>query len=240
MFAPWFCNGVAARTGERWGSVGRGSECARSVEKVGEKMKHSIALALILLAATFAVGQKTSSGSSRAFSHGAQRHPQHQAWHEPRSIAPDNPRARITLLCSSQGSHALQVAHPRSTDHGGARVLSAEFMLEKNRVTNISFDLDTTHMGPKPLVFAFQKQFGAQAGNTELPVLCWQNPVSNLLVFAGGIPTIIDMSLAEGCARYANPVKHRVSEREAYRAAALTDRNPLTFSQSSWGKVLSR
>ena len=111
---------------------------------------------------------------------------------ELRCSVPARDRSRCRLLIHDQ----LIMA--------GAHVLSVEFMLEKNRVTNISFDLDTTHMGPKPLVFALQKQFGAQAGNTKLPVLCWQNPVSNLLVFAGGVPTVVDMSLSEGCARYAN------------------------------------
>ncbi len=168
-------------------------------------MKNSIALALTLLVATFAVAQKTSSGQTPEPFHMAlndilsirlgmshEALPQTTPERELRCSVPVRDRTRCRLLIHDQ----LIVA--------GARVLSAEFMLEKNRVTNISFDLDTTHMGPKPLVFAFQKQFGAQAGNTELPVLCWQNPVSNLLVFAGGTPTIIDMSLSEGCARYAN------------------------------------
>jgi hypothetical protein len=168
-------------------------------------MKHSIALALILLVATFAVGQKTSSGETPEPFHmvlndvlsirlGMSREalPKTTPEREIRCSVPVKDRARCRLLIHDQ----LIVS--------GARVLSAEFMLVKNRVTNISFDLDTTHMGPKPIVLAFRKKLGEQAGNTELPVVCWQNPVSNVLLFAGGIPTVVDMSLSEGCAKYAN------------------------------------
>ena len=168
-------------------------------------MKQSIALALILLVATFAVGQKTSSGETPEPFYialndildirlGISREelPKTTPEREIRCSVPVKDRARCRLFIHEQ----LIVS--------GARVLSAEFMLEKNRVTHISFDLDTTHMGPKPLALAFQKKFGEQAANTALPVLCWQNPVSNVLLFAGGIPTIVDMSLSEGCAKYAN------------------------------------
>jgi hypothetical protein len=66
----------------------------------------------------------------------------------------------------------------------------------------MTFDLDTRQMGISPLVVAFEKQFGDQSGT--LPLLCWQNPVSSVLLFAGDARNVIAMSLSIRCAKYDN------------------------------------
>jgi hypothetical protein len=81
----------------------------------------------------------------------------------------------------------------------GARVLSVGLMLDKNRVSTIIFELNTSRSGFEPLVFTLKKRFGEQFGKTRLPLLCWQNQVSSLIFFAGEDPPVVVMSLALAC-----------------------------------------
>lgn len=83
----------------------------------------------------------------------------------------------------------------------GARVLAAEVVLDKNKVTDITFYLNASRMGPKPLAFLIQKKFGKQFPETKLPVMCWQNQASSLVFFAGEASSIV-MSLSANCTKY--------------------------------------
>jgi hypothetical protein len=83
----------------------------------------------------------------------------------------------------------------------GARVLAAEVGLDKDKVTDITFYLNASHMGPKPLAFLIQKKFGEQFPEIKPPVTCWQHLASSLVFFAGEGASII-MSLNATCAKY--------------------------------------
>jgi hypothetical protein len=86
---------------------------------------------------------------------------------------------------------------------GGASVLFADFVLDSNnKVVNIAFSLNTSRVGFDPLVFSLKKKFGEPFGKAKLPLLCWQNQVSNLLLLAGDHPPVIAMSLIPKCERY--------------------------------------
>jgi len=90
----------------------------------------------------------------------------------------------------------------------GARVLAAEVVLDENKVTDITFYLNTSRMGPKPLAFLIQKKYGEQFPETKLPVMCWQNQISSLVFLAGEAPAII-MSLTANCAKYQERLKEK-------------------------------
>ena len=201
-------NGAADPVEDRRGSIVFGGGCVRFIAMLGsvggEVRSYIAVVGLLVFVATFAVGQKTPLTQTQ----------------EPFHLVLND----MLSLQLGMGRDALPKATPERelrctvpvTDHtvckltildqvtiAGARVLDAEFLLEKNRVTKIVFELDSSYMGLTPLLFSLQKQFGQQLGT--LPLLCWQNPVSSVLFFAGEEPNIISMSLSAGCLQYVSP-----------------------------------
>jgi hypothetical protein len=176
----------------------------------------------MLLVATFAVGQKMPpAGAPEAFhlvlndilgiTLGMNRH-----------ALPESTPAR-EIRCASSDTHDRTHCQLFINDElimAGARILSAEFVLDKNRVTDIIFDLNTSHMGVMPLVFELKREFGKQFGATNLPLLCWQNQVSSVILFAGENSPAVFMSLTPACPKYDVPVSMEPGLRTAAERAS--------------------
>jgi hypothetical protein len=188
----------------------------KGTASVGGQVKNTFVLALMLLAATFAVGQKLTAEAPEPF---------HLLLNDIVKVklgmtSDDLPKAtpERELRCSAlvnDRERCKMIIHDEVL-MAGARVTSVEFMLTKNKVTDINFDLDIRKMGPNPLVYTIQQRFGKHYGDTELPLLCWQNPVSNLLFFSGYAANVISMSLSEGCAKYELKVRKQEAEDASY------------------------
>ncbi len=114
---------------------------------------------------------------------------------EIRCVLPINDRALCRLSLKDQLTFA------------GARLRAAELQLENDKLTAISFDLDTSAEGPVPFVSLFNQQFGKQYGATKLPQACWQNSTSSLLLIADGGGVAVVLSLNAKCADYERGIR---------------------------------
>jgi hypothetical protein len=191
---------------------------------VRSNVKRYIVLTLMLLAAAFVSGQKQFSADAPK--------PLYLALNDLVGInlgmsrdALPGPTPDRELRCTSsdtQGRMRCQLLIHDELLIAGARVLSADFRLDKNRVTDIVFNLNTSHMGFMPLVFGLKKQFGKQFGTTSLPLLCWQNQVSSVIFFADDNSPAVFMSLTPACPKYDLPVSKEPGLRTAAGAAPET------------------
>ncbi|MGA2964110.1 MAG: hypothetical protein ABSD96_20785 [Candidatus Korobacteraceae bacterium] len=171
-------------------------------------MKHHIALVLMFLAATFAVGHKLPLADAPEPFHLFLNDSVGITLAMNRDALPKSTPAR-ELRCASSDRYGHTYCELLINDEviiAGARVLSAEFMLDENRVTNIIFYLNTSHMGLMPLVVGLNKQFGEQSRPSNPHPLCWHNQVSSVTLFAGEDSPAVIMSLTPACLKYDEPL----------------------------------
>jgi len=86
------------------------------------------------------------------------------------------PRREIRCVLPINDHALCRLSLKDQLTFAGARLRAAELQLENNKLTAISFDLDTSAEGPVPFVSLFNQQFGKQYGATKLPQACWQTP----------------------------------------------------------------
>jgi hypothetical protein len=176
-------------------------------------VKRYIVLTLMLLAATLVAAQKQFSADVPRPLHLALNDITGITLGMNRDSLPESIPAR-ELRCTSsdaQGRMRCQLLIHDELLIVGARVLSADFWLNENRVTDIVFNLNTSHLGFMPLVFGLKKQFGEQFGATKLPALCWQNQVSSVTLFAAENSPAVFMSLTPTCKKFSETGEHRLT-----------------------------
>jgi ferredoxin-thioredoxin reductase catalytic subunit len=142
----------------------------RSVS-VRSKVKHHIALVLMFLAATFAVGRKLPSADAPEPFHLFLNDSVGITLAMNRDALPKSTPAR-ELRCASSDIYGHTYCELLVNDEviiAGARVLSAEFMLDENRVTNIIFYLNTSHMGSCRLLLGLRSNSERNLGQPICP-----------------------------------------------------------------------
>ena len=171
-------------------------------------MKHCISIVLILLVATFAAGQEIpSAGTAEPFALALNEILGIKLGMNQDALPKSTPDRELRCALADNHNHVqCKLLIHDEVIVAGARVLFVNFVLDMKAVTNIAFDLDTSHMGLNPLVFSLRRQLGEQFGKTRLPLLCWQNQVSSLILFAAEDPPAVVMSIAPACDKYDEPL----------------------------------